>query len=285
MSEEVVYVGGDSFTSAEDIADYLIEGHCFHSTNDFRSALTDIEKLTENNNNWVNTRIAHCNKYGAAMLDNEAKTYRWSAQLEKILNKKVMNISGLGGSSIYAICYRAVYDIVELNSKGYKVTDAVIQLTNSPRFSFFTEEKVNVPDEHQKYKIKSFTLNSIEDIRLRNEFAKLEAYDMSIYRSFYDIYTTDMMITNLIGKRPVFVDSLFYRHSELAQVTPFEKFHKFEKESNFLTDYVKSLEQRVAVSMRDCVENDDEKVWTTNYHFDKTIHERFAKKIAEIYFK
>lgn len=282
---EVIYVGGDSFTSAEDISDYLIDGYCFHSSNDFRNALLDTEKLTENNNNWVNARIAHCNKYGARLIEEEARKYRWSTQLENILNKKVMNVSGLGGSSIYAICYRAIYDIVELQSAGHKVTDAIIQLTNSPRFSFFTEDKAKMPESHHKYKITSFTLNSIEDIKLRNEFLKLEEYSMSVYRAFYDIYTTDMMITNLIGKQPIFVDSLFYRPSELTITSPFDKFGKFENQPNFLTDYVKSLKDRVALSMRDCVENDDEKVWTTNYHFDKTIHERFANKIAETYFK
>jgi len=287
MNKEVIYVGGDSYAAGEDLADHLIPGYAYRSTNDLLNAL-NTDKLAEEIYSWIIRRNEFIDKTNSHKLwTDTCHELWWSSVLEKLLSKKVMNISSKGGSSVYAICYRAVYDIKELQAAGYKITDAIIQLTGTGRYSFFTRAKdKNIP--YEKYQITSFNTSHSTFKRLTDEIVKIEDYEMSLYRTFYELYVTEILIENLIGKKPIFVDSMFFKHSEFHLPDP--RFNPFNlivdnNHPSFVTDFSKSLGERTEFSMRDCVEHNDEKVWTTNYHFTREVHERFAKKIAERYFK
>jgi hypothetical protein len=286
--KNVVYVGGDSFTAGEDITDYLLPEYSEYST----AEMTELLKTNSNpsdGESWISVRdkfYSDPNNQGLYDQHNKIRNnLRWSNKLEEIINQPVLNMSSIGGSSMYAIGYRAAYDLELLKKQGYTVTDVIIQLTNASRFYFFTNQKFEIHKNGIDYKICSITSGTNQFTDIFDTTIKHEDFYYNVYRLFYEIYQIEKMIESIIGKKPIFVDSVFF--SDFIHSVDFFKIIKditIANEHQFIRSYAEELEKRLELSMLDCVADHDEKIWTKNLHFNSKIHQRFAKLVADRYF-
>lgn len=279
--KNIIYVGGDSFTAGEDLSDKLIPGYQEFSTREYKQILN--ADLHSNLQNWRNIRkkfyLQHEKVYDEHVENNH--NTRWSSVLQSTLNKTVLNYSSAGGSSMFAIAYRAAFDINRLQNQGYKITDVILQLTNASRYTFFTNTDQEEYHNGESYLIRSINPASEMCMDLVAAISEHESYIHSVYRLFYEIYQADKMIESIIGKKPIFVDSIFFEPAEFLNRNLFKTINNFD---GFIKDYSIELKDRLQLSMFKCINNDDEKVWTTSYHLNAEIHKRFAQRVAETYF-
>lgn len=279
--KNIIYVGGDSFTAGEDLSDELIPGNQELSTCEYRNMLhADWHSRLEN---WRNIKQQFYFQ-NASEFDNHVennRNTRWSSVLQSVLNRPVINYSSAGGSSMFAIAYRAAFDINRLQNQGYKITDVILQLTNASRYTFFTDSNQEEYHNKESYLIRSVNPASEVCMDLISAIATHESYIHSVYRLFYEIYQAEKMIESIIGKKPIFVDSIFFEPAEFLNRNLFKTANNFD---GFIKDYSIELKDKLQLSMYKCINNQDEKVWTTTYHLNAEIHKRFAKRIAETYF-
>lgn len=280
--KNIIYVGGDSFTAGEDLSDKLIPSYQEFSTREYKQVV-NADFLHSNLQNWRSIRKKFYLQNEGEFdnhIENNHNT-RWSSVLQSTLNRSVMNYSSAGGSSMFAIAYRAVYDINRLQNQGYKITDVILQLTNASRYTFFTNTDQEEYHNGESYLIRSVNPASEIYTDLISAIATHESYIHSVYRLFYEIYQAEKMIESIIGEKPIFVDSIFFEPAEFLNRNLFKVANNFD---SFIKDYSLELKDKLRLSMYKCINNEDEKVWTTSYHLNTEIHKRFAEQVAETYF-
>jgi len=293
QGKDVIYVNGDSFTEGSDLDYHLLpffERHYSH-----RDVINgDQAKLFEVQNIFLNKQIDFYNNNPAQLEQcyDYRKKMRWSSILSNILNKPVLNFSSQSGSSMYAICYRTLQDLMMLKRKGYDVTHIIIQLTGPTRISTFKETAWDEePDytqnkflERQKYKIISRLLSDPSDIQHQALIASDEPLDISETRFIYELFLFKNAIENITDAKLIFVDSVFFKRT-IYDIEGFTDIFLFLQHKHYLLDFTEKMKEQVELSMLDCIDVDEPDTITVGFHFTEKIHKKFAEKIAERYFK
>lgn len=283
---DIIYVNGDSFTEGCEIGDHLTELWTgYYSLNDFVSL--GQESLQKRQQDYVDKAIRYYNTHPeiAKLTKDFQEKNRWSAVLGRILDRPVCNISSQGGSSLYAISFRTVQDIQLLKKKNYNITDIIIQLTGSFRYSIFKHtndgEEPN-PEKFPHYKIISFNAGSVD----KNLQKVMETYynhelDFGQHRFLFDLFLLEKTLKSITNARIIFVDSLFYTTSPLLE-SPWDTI-EFE-EGHFLNDVVRDYKNKTKLSMISTIKLEEANTVTGGLHFTSNVHKRFAKLIAKEYF-
>lgn len=291
---EVIYVNGDSFTEGIEIADYMLT---FPTTNfslnqirkaEYTNELIDSQHLYfKNKEEFLRDNKEIAREIHIAQIEN-----RWSSKLASILNKPVFNLSSQGGSSMYAIAFRTIADISELAQRGYKVTDAIIQITTHMRFSVFAntvieqEPFASILGKRAYNLISGNTFTSDKKITtLLQTFFETETSEFNLYRWFHELYMLKHTLQSMCpGIRVIFVDSVFYKTTLWRQGADFEDLLKISRlEYNHILNFRKEFDENLELSMLDFV-MPDEPLITNGLHFTQEVHDRFAFAIAERYF-
>jgi hypothetical protein len=282
--KDIIYVNGDSFTQGCDLEDHLYPGlKKNYSLNELLSIpfqqVIDHQRISiQEKEVFANSNAEENSKF----LDLQ-RTLRWSSALQDILNKPVFNLSSHGGSSMYAIAYRTMADIVALKDQGYNITDIIIQITSSGRFSIFknTEDWEEPPRPTRRYNITSANIHStkyqIDQLLIH------ETLEFNDYRVLHDLFTLKYALTSLTNARIIFVDSVFYKKT-LSKYDCFTFKDCNLPQNDHVVQFKKQLDQDIKLSMLECVEPSEPDTITTSLHFTAKVHRRFAELIAETYF-
>lgn len=294
QGKDIIYVNGDSFTQGCDIADHLYPSFKKnYSLNEllavpFREAVANQQAGIEAKAEYQKEHPESNSKF----LEYE-RQYRWSTRLEAILNRPVMNISSHGGSSMYAIAYRTIADVIALQNDGYNITDIIIQITACGRFSIFKNTEIfeeppgTRHHRHSNYNI--FTTNAMSSRgtkyqSLVEQMLLHESFEFNEYRVLHDLLMLKSALASLTGARIIIVDSVFYKKTISG-----DKFFTLDKcnlaENNHIVQFKKQLDSEIELSMLECVDPDEPDTITTGMHFTAKVHDLFAKKIAERYFQ
>jgi hypothetical protein len=279
-----VYVNGDSFTEGCEISHHLSSIHeGYYSLNDFIKQSPD--QLQKKQYDYIkkwnefsikDPTIQHRMKF--------EKENRWSTYLSKLIDRPVLNMSSQGGSSLYAISFRTMQDLQYLKKNNFNITDVVIQLTGTNRYSVFSHtEKGQEPNDHKiPYNLISFNQNYTEknlsklyDMLIEHE------WDFANHRYLFDLFLLENTIKSITSARIIFVDSVFFTNSALLSSPwtdiEFDNLH-------FLNDYVKKIKSELELSMISCITADEPDTLTGGLHFTAPVHKKFAQKIAKRYF-
>jgi hypothetical protein len=294
--KDIIYVNGDSFTEGIEVADHILP---FPVSNFSLNQVRDLQytnELIESQHNYIRNKEQFLKNNGniAGKINALQAELRWSSKLSSILNKPVFNLSSQGGSSMYAIAFRTIADISELIQKGYKVTDAIIQITTHSRFSIFAHTSID--DEpimsmpmfgNRVYNIVSGNLFS-SDKKISNfiqTFFELESSEFNMYRWFHELYMLKHTLQSMChGIRIIFVDSVFYKHTLWRTGADFEDMLKIKRiEYNHILNFRKEFEENLELSMLDFIAPEEQLI-TNGLHLKQEVHDRFAFAIAERYF-
>jgi hypothetical protein len=294
LDNKIIYVNGDSFTEGCDTANHMfpfpVEYFSLNDVNDNvnnEHVISAQHKFIEIRENLINEDKA----FNDNILRIE-KELRWSTTLGKILNRDVINMSSMGGSSMFAIAFRSIADINELIKRGYKVTDAIIQITSDSRFSIFQDVGKEKEPSPSRFGQRYYKLNSgnifHSDIKLKNlisSFFEAELAEFNNYRWFHELYMLTHTLQSISpGIRVIFVDSIFYKNTIYGKAGSFDDVIDFEvPEFNHILDFKKEFDDKLELCMLDQIGH-DEKLITAGLHFASEVHDRFAKAIAERYF-
>lgn len=293
QGKDIIYVNGDSFTEGCDLADHLYP--FFKKYYSLQEIITtDSDIIRDNQISAVNQKDNFNEHIEDNLLAKEIAQFeinnRWSNKLSEQLGKPVYNLSSQGGSSMCAIFHRTLADLYRLQKQGYQITDILIQVTSPSRYSFFKEtqdweepQRYNGNDYH--YHIKS--INPISDADVIDNLSNNEHYEMSIYRWLYNMYMFKHAISSITKARLILVDSAFYPNS-IFGINTFELLHPdwlTKNKDDYLLDFKKQLDDEIELSMLDCIDLNEPETVTTGLHFTAKIHDRFAKKISERYFR
>jgi hypothetical protein len=289
QGKDVIYINGDSFTEGCDIADHLYPNfNKNYSSNELLSI--PFRQAIENQVKSIQEKADFGQMYpveNLGFLEYE-RTLRWSSVLETILNKPVLNLSSKGGSSMYAIAYKTIADVVALKDQGYNITDIIIQITAGGRFDIFknTEDYEEPPGLSNilRYNITSANRYMSEYKDMMEQILSHETFEYNDYRVLHDIFMLKHTLIALTNARIIFVDSLFYKKTLSG-----DKFFTLKNcnvsDDMHVVKFKKQLDQEIELSMLECVEPDEPETMTTGMHFTAKVHELFAKKIAERYFQ
>jgi hypothetical protein len=294
-NKDIIYVNGDSFTEGCEISHHLASfSKKFYSINEIREHFKTGTIATLQRKHW-NLYHLFFKKNKDISLSQKMMDYqfnnRWSKRLEKKLNRKVFNLSSSGGSSMQAITYKTLTDLYSLTVQGYNITDIIIQLTSSSRYSFFKntlpeEEPPLDPSipiiERQKYNIISANPHS----KTYSKFAEsifIEEQGYSFLRYIFEVYTLVNSIKANYNSRIILLDSMFYRPTCL-DIQPTSLDHLIDK-NHFLFNFKEQLDKDVELSMIECIDHDEPDTMTMGGHFTSKVHDIFAEKISNRYFK
>lgn len=285
---QVIYVAGDSFAAGEDIGDFLVPNSVSRTRDDFSDLLMEkVQSWQKDRTVWLRQDLKRLDQF-----TNYNRQHRWSTQLSQILDISVIN-SSIGGSSNYEIMYKTLHDILDLQSQGVEIKDVIVQTTSSDRYSYYCNKSAFQDGEnYNKYLISSFSRHSEKNNLYKSDYYSRETWEMTAYRYFVDLMFFDNAITNILGKNPIYVDSVFLkRHSLLSEymhlvidnnflVSQKQKHLVSKQIHEFAKDFVN---RRIELAMDDELAP-DEAVWTTNFHLNSKVHKRFAQRIAERYY-
>jgi len=284
--KDIIYVNGDSFTQGCDLEDHLYPSFKKnYSMNELLSI--PFQQVIDHQRISIQEKEAFANsnaEENSEFLDLQ-RTLRWSSALQDILNTPVFNLSSHGGSSMYAIAYRTIEDVVALKDQGYNITDIIIQITAGGRFSIFknTEYWEEPPRPTRRYNIASANIYTTKYQSLFEQLSIHETPEFNDYRALHDLFTLKHALTSLTNARIIVVDSLFYKKTLSKR-----NFFTFKDcnlpPDNHVVQFKKQLDQDIKLSMLECVEPSEPDTITTGLHFTAKVHRRFAELIAETYF-
>lgn len=307
QGNNVVYVGGDSFTAGDDIADHFLpdysEDLCYgiRQMREMHDQAADIMKVIDARDEYFKRKQAYLNSNFEIKLEwiKWVHEHRWSNVLGKLINLPVFNISSFGGSGTYAIGYRACYDINDLQKRGYNVSHVIIQMTAPGRLTLFTgedsQQRQHCIFDNSKmiYYFCEHQNVAVQTDALAKEYLKKETMQFLMYRYLYEIYTMEMSLRSIVPNAEIiFVDSIFHRSELFTRRKIFEDLywyfkhkHQTTEQDNFLLEYARSLEKRIELAMIDCATDQEETIFLPTAHVKHYIHERFAHRVFERYFK
>lgn len=315
---DIIYVNGCSFTTGIDIADYLLDDPPPDMSFDEYIDLTD-SNLSGSHmvayNSWKNS---HYDKIVpgtlslnyAGLVNRHMVEVRYTNILEKIIGIPVINRSA-PGSDNNSIYLRTCNDVYNLRKQGYNVKKIIFQFTCRTRHSYIKEigEDAIATYGDRRY----FEYNKLDDEFLcrsinhasinHSSYTTAERYflehdgkmaletEMQLKSKWLNHFSSLKMykdsITGETGIEPIMIDSIF-TESELFRARK----HNPPEVFNFLTNpdpetymgrTILSLFPDGIVSMANMVDKDTKSL-TAGLHFNKEIHELFAKHLAEKYF-
>jgi len=316
---DIVYVNGCSFTTGIDIADYLLKDPPQDiSFNEYLN-LTDSGlsgQLVGKYNNWRNNQYAEIvpgtlSLNYAGLANRHMVEIRYTNILEKLIGIPVVNKSA-PGSDNNSIYLRTCNDIYNLRKQGYNVKKIIFQFTCKTRHSYIKElddKFISLYDNDSRY----LNYNKLDDeficrsINYANighsSYTPAERYllendgymaletEMKLKSNLLNHFSELKMYKDAIkgetGIEPIMVDSIF----TAANLTRAKKSNPPEV-LDFLTNpnpdtyigrTILSLFPSGMDSMSNMVDK-DAKSLTGGLHYNKEIHELFAKHLAEKYF-
>lgn len=304
MNNDIIYVTGDSFTAGEDLSDYLIKP-------DFKGySLKEFEYYNNNSNlkeklflNWNKIRFNYDN-YNLNEVHRNNEKKRWSNCLSNLLKIPIYNNSE-GGIAVDNILYRTVLDIHYLKACGMNIKEVIFQITEPSRFTYFdinidSGYHAGTPSEWIKkldpeikwHKCDSNINASKSNLSKYNLFKQnilLQDYSSLIYKTFMLFKIYENTVRDLIKKSPIFVDSHFWKTKTMYNnlkntIQVARENNKNWRKDFILNNYALEFYDKLKLNMVDCILNDEEKVFTANFHVNEVIHERFAERIANTYF-
>ncbi len=316
QDKNIIYVNGCSFTRGIDIGDYILEGYPDEiSFNDYMT-LTDsgtpVERMLAYNQ-WRNDQyekmvLGNPGLNYAGLSNRRMREVRYSSILENLLGIPVINNAAPGNDN-HSIYLRTCNDVYNLKKQGYLIKKIIFQFTCRTRHSYIKEitdadsrlihlEYNKLDDEFfcrsinyasmnlsydsytnaERYFVEKDTVSVLEmDMQLKtrwlNHFSKLKMYKDAIHGE--------------TGIEPIMVDSIF-TEVELERA----KMHNLENNFDFLYNpdqdtyigrTVMSLFPQGMDSMAKMMSKYEKSI-TAGLHFNKEVHERFAKHLAEKYF-
>lgn len=290
---KVVYVNGDSFTEGVELADDMFPFYNrTYSLRQVRDCKDDTISKDQHESINLKQHFLKDNHSFRYDLNKAQLERRWTTRLDQLLDKKVINMSSQGGSSMYSIAFRTVADIHYLMKKGYIITDAIIQLTSPYRVSAFADTGVEDEPLANEFELRSYNLLSANVFNpnkklesFATSFFNLETAAFNIYRWLHELFTLKHTLENMCPNiRVIFVDSVFYKNTLWPTGTDFETLLNLKRrEHNHILDFRKEFEENLELSMLDLVIL-DESVLTSGLHLTQEVHDRFAFALAERYF-
>lgn len=315
---EVIYVNGCSFTHGEDIADYILDGYPDElSFNDVRHCINHNlagDKVSDYLN-WRQPKYAefvpgHDGLNFAGKVTRLRKQINWSAILADITNTTIINKSAPGCDN-YSIYLRTCNDIYNLKNQGIDVKTAIIQFTCRTRHAYIKEFRWNSYDIYRsdyldnnklddEFFVRSLNHGSVvldnysvaEKLFLSTDNYQALELDMWVRSRLLNYLSTINMYKNAIqgalGIEVIMVDSLFFE-MEHASTTEGNSCieHNLDIDNpdpeTFLGRTILSLFPKGFDSMARMMDR-DYKAFTPGFHFNKEVHEKFAKHLAKKYF-
>jgi hypothetical protein len=314
----VIYVNGCSFTNGVDIADYILDGYPEElSFNDVKHCFNNNlagDKVFEYLN-WRNLKYAEIVP-GTTELNFAGKTNRlmkqlnWAALLEDITDTTIINKSA-PGSDNYGIYLRTCNDIYNLRKQGIDVKKAIIQFTCRTRHAYIKEFRYDSYDiyrpaylDHNKLDNEFFVRSLNQGSSIADNYSVAEKFFLSTdnrqaleldmwsnsrllnYLSTVNMYKN--AIQGALGIEVIMVDSLFF---EIEYTTVNEGCNDVQQTMDidnpnpetYLGRTILSLFPNGIDSMARMMDK-DHKSFTSGFHFNKEVHEKFAKHLAKKYF-
>jgi len=316
--KDVIYVNGCSFTTGIDIADYILPNNPTTglSFNNY-TKLFKTDVLIEHVKNYDEWRY---HQYGILVPGRYELNYagltmrtmlkiRYTSILENLIGISVINKSapGCDNNSIYL---RTCNDVYNLKKQGYNVKKIIFQFTDPNRFSYI-KETTDVTDE--VYGNKYLEFNKLDDNFMCRSinYANRNQSSYTIYeKHFIENEPTPALeismkskskwlnyfsklnmykdaIKGATGIEPIMVDSIFME-AELENDRQQYLEHDFDflnhpDPDTYIGRTITSLFPKGIDSMARMIDKDKESL-TGGLHFNKTVHELFAKHLAEKYF-
>ena len=301
---DIVYVNGDSFAAGADLGDYLLP--------DYPEQWT-LDDLINKYDPDIGSRYV---SWRSKFYDPRSELYnqnainaqfklRWSNVLSTIVNKNVINNSYAGADN-YSIIVRSCNDIQQLLEEGHTVTHIIIQFTGFNRYSYVRNSNSS-HDDRFYYDIKNLFKSSMRDgfyfrhiksselgtgqlTDKESKFLEKEVLEELVYD---DQESSSRLLSHLLtlklykdaikgcaGVEPIFVDSLFMK--SYFRYTDTER---YLISGSYINDIFNYIFPGSMLSMYDIPDFYNEKSITGGRHFVSSVHERFAKLLAERYFK
>lgn len=301
---DIVYVNGDSFSAGADLADYLLPDYPEQWT--LNDLINNYDPdIGSRYVNWRHKFYDARSEFYSQDALNAQDRLRWSSILASTVDRTVINNSYAGADN-YSITVRSCNDIQKLISKGYTITHVIIQFTGFNRYSYVrnsnnsrdnrfyydirNQSKSSMKDGFYLRHIKSSELNTGQLTDKESKFLEKEVLDELVYE---DQDSSSRLLSHLLtlklykdaikgvsGVDPIFVDSLFMK--SYFRYTDTEK-HLIS--GSYINDVFNYIFPGSMLSMYDIPDFYNEKSITGGRHFDRFVHEKFSKLLAERYFK
>ncbi len=316
QDKNIIYVNGCSFTTGIDISDHLLRDYPNElSFNDY-IAMTNSGAPIEHMlayYQWRDDRYKEILpgtsnfNYEGLVLKNMQKI-RYTTILENLLGIPVINKS-VPGNDNHSIYLRTCNDVYNLKKQGYNVKKIIFQFTCKTRYSYIKEisnADIRSPNFHfsklddeffcrsfnhasvnmkyhsstdaERYFLDKDTMSALEmDMPLKtrwlNHFSKLKMYKDAIHGE--------------TGVEPIMVDSIFtevdIERNKMCNSEDSFDFLYNPDPNTYTGRTIMSLFPRGMSSMAKMMSKDEKSI-TAGMHFNKEVHERFAKHLAEKYF-
>ena len=215
----LIYANGDSFTAGEGLSDSIFFKEY---PGDTTSSKIDYTKV----NQWTQQRkkISSENQLVQELIDsNFSKAY--PAVLGKKINAEVIN-NAQGGSSMFGIYYRTVYDILKLKKQNKIPNIVIIGLTSEERLTIFNRKSVeHNPRTWSNYITGSAFTRSWSSDTLRKyvkAFWKQNETDDMLVEYLYTCLSIKTFIKSTIDKDVIFLNTSipFHKNKNVVEQSP-----------------------------------------------------------------
>ena len=215
----LIYANGDSFTAGEGLSDSIF-------FNDYPGDIIDGKFDRTKVNQWTQQRkkIASQNQLVQELIDsNFSKAY--PAVLGKKINAEVIN-GAQGGSSMFGMYYRTVYDILELKKQNKIPNIVIIGLTSEERLTIFNRKSIeHNPRTWAKYITGSAFTRSWNSNTLKKyvtAFWKQNETDDMLVHYLYTCLSIKTFIKSTIDKDVLFLNTSipFHKNKNIVEQSP-----------------------------------------------------------------
>lgn len=316
--KDIVYVNGCSFTTGIDLADYIMPGYPAELSFNEYIGLMDSDSLIDHvteYNDWT-TKLFEELVPGelylnyAGLVNRHMAEIRYTTILEQLIGMPVIN-KAAPGTDNYSIYVRTCNDVHNLRKQGYNVKKIIFQFTDRSRYSYIKEIK-DVVIESGGSGVMYLNYNRLDDELIcrsinhasmsHMSYTPAERYllshdgpfaleiEMKFRSTLINHFSTLKMykdaVTAATGIETIMVDSMFTA-IELTHVgkdpdVDFSFITNPDPET-YIGRTMLSLFPNGMDSMTRMVDRDTKSL-AGGLHFNKKVHELFAKHLAEKYF-
>ena len=269
----LLYVNGDSFAAGSGLCDaeYVDNFEYYLTAKDKRYIYTDYidhrSKCIENKRASANGDLFYSDLYA------KERERSWSATLGKNIGAEVIN-SAEPGSSMEAILYRTLLDLIEMRKKDTVPDLVIIHITDPARITLLRDGRIaNI------YKNK---FNWIESLLLArhspdHKVTELQAAILQLQseielalKMVLEIMLIKSIVKEMTGKYPVFTTTTTYLKDTMSPILTVKSFDNLVEESGINTlsyDLTMSTHVLTGIDRLPCG------------HYSKEVNDRFALSI------
>jgi hypothetical protein len=271
-----IYTNGDSFTSGQELVDFLLPG--YPGNHNIKFYLAKDANLT-----WADQRTKLILNYFGSLenLIEQEKLAAWPNCLRKINENLTVYNGSRYGSSITGICNRTLADLLEL--KNNNLDFIFIQLTNTPRIEFYNS---NLPERYFLQERSLAWIHQLKDNSLEKQIATAfmkynSDADYSI-KYLYCLCGIKNIVKSLTGINPIFLLSTPFIIGQILD--PIRKNPDLENNKIIKNLIIESgiLDLKNDDSM-EYVHELHKFQYTPMGHYEKRTHEKFAEHIYNRY--